>query len=155
MYHRNPEIERENMDESAVLNGVEEKVSELVNFSFQDYVDITPVELQDGLSKVFAERIYGWKRKAKILMRLSNAHTHVQDIEQELLEACEGKSTNRTPRSKEEVARTKIREFLTSMDADKLERLCVKHSVSYSSFMGSNDKVGLVEALVDEMLVGV
>jgi len=155
VYHRNTEIERENMDESAVVNGVEEKVSELVNFDYSEYMDITPVQVRESLTEVFSKQVYGWKRKAKIVMRLSNAHTHVQDIEQELLEACEGKSTNRTPRSKEEVARTKIREFLTSMDTDKLERLCVKHSVSYSSFMGSNDKVGLVEALVDEMLVGV
>ncbi|SRR6266704_2208913 len=143
------------MNESVVVNGVEEKVSELTGFDYTDYMDITPVEVRESLVDTFSKQVYGWKRKAKILIRLCNAHTHVQDIEQELLEACEGKRADRTPRSKEEVARTKIREFLTSMDADKLERLCVKHSVSYHSFMGSNDKVGLVEALIDEMLVEV
>jgi len=155
VYHKNTEIERENMNESAVVDGVEEKVSEFVNFSFDDYVGITPLEVRPTLYKVFSGQTYGWKRKAKLLMRLSNAHVHVQEIEQQLLDACEGRSTTRTPRSKEEVARTKIREFLGSLDGSKLQSLCEKHSVSYLSFTSSNDKVGLVEALIDEMLAGV
>src|SRR5947207_7621447 len=137
------------MPDSAVMESTEEKEDVLKDFSYVDYKALVPEGIQESLEKVFTSQVYGWKRKARILLRLDNAHSHVKSIEQELLNACEGRSTTRTPRSREDIARVSLRNFINSLEEDKLRQLCVRHSVSYDSFINSNDKVGLVEALVD------
>jgi len=129
-----------------------EKGASLKDFSYSTYRNLAPEEVRDQLEKVFTDQVYGWKRKARILLRLQNAHSWVQDVEQELIEACEGRSVTRQPRSKQEMARTSVRGFLNSLEDNKLEVLCDKHNVSFNSFMSVGDKVGLVEALLDEML---
>ncbi len=138
--------------DTAVIEEVEEKDNSLENFTFQDHKDLVPVDLHDTLDTVFSKQIYGWKKKARIILRMQSSEAHTKSIEDELRDACEGRSTARTPRSKEDIARTSLRNFLNTLEEDKLRLLCMKHSVSYDSFTNSNDKVGLVEALVDEML---
>jgi len=139
-------------EDTAVLEEVEEKDNSLQNFSFEGYKALVPEELHSNLDNVFSKQIYGWKKKARIILRLDSAYSHAKSIEDELTQACEGRSTARLPRSKEDIARTSLRNFINTLQDDKLRLLCVRHSVSYDSFINANDKVGLVEALVDEML---
>src|SRR6266571_4634457 len=126
-------------EDTALMDEVEEKENLLKDFSFDNYAVLVPTELRDGLETVFTKQIYGWKRKARIILRLESAHAHVSSIEDELRDACEGRTTARQPRSKEDIARTSIRNYLNNLDNDKLEMLCNKHSVSFTSFMASND----------------
>jgi hypothetical protein len=124
----------------------------LEEFSFENYAELVPQELYDTLAHVFKTNTYGWKRKARILLRLKRAHQHVAAIEQELSDACGGRKA--TPvRAKVDIAREGIRKFLQTLEDVSLQKLCVKHLVSYNSFMEKNDKTGLMEALVDEMLL--
>ena len=137
-------------EDTAVVEEIEERDNSLQNFTLEDYKALVPVELHSTLENTFAKQIYGWKKKARIVLRLDSAYAHAHSIENELREACEGRPSVRQARSKEDIARTSLRNFINTLPEDKVRLLCMRHSVSYDSF--ANDKVGLVEALVDEML---
>ncbi len=136
------------------VDEVVEKENLLKDFSYSAYESIVPEEVREVLAKVFADQVYGWKRKAKIILRLQSAHMRVVEVESELIDACEGRSAARQPRSREDMARVSVRSFLEGLDESKLQRLAEKHWVSYNSFISKNDRVGLIEALVDAMLAG-
>jgi len=137
-------------EDTAVVEEVEEKDNSLENFVLDDYKVLIPTELHDMLDTAFSKQIYGWKKKARIVLRLDSAYAHAHSIEAELRDACAGRPSVRQARSKEDIARTSLRNFINTLPEDKVRLLCMRHSVSYDSF--ANDKVGLVEALVDEML---
>jgi hypothetical protein len=124
----------------------------LNSFTYEEYVPIIPGEVQTKLERIFTQGIYGWKRKAKIILRLQKAHKWVSDVEQELIDACEAPRGSRPTRSQTEITRGSLIRFLRSRTPQELERLCDRHNVSHSSFMRHNDHEGLYEALADEML---
>jgi hypothetical protein len=124
----------------------------LNSFTYEEYLPIIPEEVQTKLERIFTQGVYGWKRKAKIILRLQKAHKWVVDVEQELIDACEKPKGVRLARSQTEITRGSLIRFLRSRNPQELERLCDRHNVSYSSFSRHNDFDGLYEALSDEML---
>jgi hypothetical protein len=126
----------------------------LNTFSYQKYASIVPNEVHLKLHRIFTEGVYGWKRKAKIILRLDKAHKWVHEIEQELIDACEAPRGGRPMRSQGEITRASLIRFLRSRPDEALKALCDRHSVSYTSFMKGlhPDPDGLCEALADEML---
>jgi len=60
---------------------------------------------------------------------------------------------DRKPIDLETSTRNKNRKFLATLPDDVLVKYCEKYNVSYDSFMSRGDRMGLLEAIVDEMII--
>jgi len=137
------------LDEPTQNGTDEEQGSDVDDFNYEEYVKYFPVECTESLTRSFSNKLYGWKSRARLILKIAQWSEHVDDLKSRLVELCTGVRTRRpnviTPRDG-------LRAFINSLAEDKLQLLCNEKSVSYNSFMSTNDKVGLVEAIIDEML---
>jgi len=124
--------------------------SALDNFEYTNYLVYFPVdaEKREFLINMFETRQHGWRTRAELLIRcaeinamLTDQVTKVDDYAQNKLLGKHGPRVVDPSKG--------LRTWLNSRDEETLQKLCVKHSVSYSSF--SNDRPNLIEALIDEM----
>lgn len=137
------------IDETGLVNQDEDETShDLDNFDYTKYTQYFPDEVKDALTASLQEQKRGWKFQARTLKRIEHWSKIIEGNKADLVEMLTGRRT-RNPFLD---ARSRLRTVISALDNDRLEQLAVKNDVSYSSFMNTNDKHGLVEAIVDEML---
>lgn len=143
-------------EETAVLEPEVQKPesSELSTFDYTKYQRYVPAGTEQYFSDVFANRSFGWKRRAEAILRLAHATAEVEKLEAYLIELSQTVPRSHSPRGKTIDPRDGLRAFIASLSDEKLLQLCTEKSVSYNSFMPAShpDKAGLIEALCDEML---
>ncbi len=74
------------------------------------------------------------------------AKAHLMDVQNSL-------THERKAIDLETATRNKNRKFLSTLPDDVLEQYCTKYNVSMQSFLSRGDRLGLLEAIVDEMLI--
>ncbi len=124
---------------------------DLVGFSWGEYSGYLPedTERKDFLIGLLEHKQYGWKKRARLLMRIQETDTLLQKL---IVEFHESAVTDRftKPKPVRSVgAREGLQIWLNSRSEDTLQQLCEDYSVSYDSFKA--DKPMLIEALLDEM----
>src|SRR6266571_3716527 len=93
-----------------------EKKSKFENvdaFDYQVYAQHFPENLRPVLVGMFENQEYGWKSRARQVLKLVRAKEEVQRLEGELEALC--RRIGRTPKSPAESARTSLRTFLMSL----------------------------------------
>ncbi len=128
-----------------------EKKSKFENvdaFDYQVYAQHFPENLRPVLVGMFENQEYGWKSRARQVLKLVRAKEEVHRLEGELEALCS--RVGRVQKSPAESARVSLRTFLMSLGQRQLEHVCELHNVSYASF--AHDPNELVEAIIDEML---
>lgn len=125
------------------------KNTKLDEFNYLDYENYFPQEHEKFLTDMLSTRAYGWKSRARVLMDIGRVSHQLEGLHADLIARCNGSRKSYTRLIE---PRDGLRAFLTSLDDEKLGRVCYEQSVDYNSFMKSNDRIGLVEAIIDEML---
>ena len=130
---------------------VSEKGHDLDGFIFTDYVEYFPEGTLPFLTKLFTEKNYGWMSRARAVLAIAEAVEHAQNLKDDLSEKCTGIRTRKVL-SLDDRVRSDLRKWIEARNEDELRALASARNVSYTSFMASNDKVGLIEAIIDETL---
>lgn len=131
------------IQEPTPVNETEEG-SDVDSFVYAEYSEFVPAELKTELSTAFETKRYGWKSRARMLMRISEYTDHIKALTENL-------SFERGPRGPRKIEpRDGLRAYFMSLTDEQLQRACNIYSVSYTSF--SSDKSNMIEALVDEAM---
>jgi hypothetical protein len=119
-----------------------EEGSDVDSFNYADYSKYVPTELATELQAAFETKRFGWKSRARMLMRIDEYHNHIAALTENL-------SFERGPRSPRKIdPREGLRAFFNSRTDEQLQKACALYNVNYNSF--ANDKANLIEALCDE-----
>lgn len=144
-------------DETVVLEEVitvtaqdikEPSDADLANFSYTQYMQFVPEAAKEQAEKLLSEKAYGWKSTARMLKNIERWSIHVETLREELVEKLTG---TRTRINTAQIKQNAVRELLSSLEDSALQMLCTQFSVSFTSFMASNDRSGLIETLVEEI----
>ena len=139
------------MEETLEVTGPKRVQNENVDgFDYQQYVSHFPTELHGHLTEVFSTHAYGWKSRARQVLKIVRGKQEVERLYGDLAAIC---AQGKIPVSKDPIdrARVSLRVFIASLTEDKVEELCKRVGVSFDSF--SNDPANRIEALIDEMVV--
>jgi len=111
---------------------------------------LLPLELAEVAEPLLIERHYGSVTLTKSLRLAINAVERAEKHRQAAVNLLTHERASVDPVSS---VRNKNRKFLAMQDEETLKRYCQKYKVSYQSFMASNDKAGLIDAIIDEMII--
>lgn len=109
-----------------------------------------PTEVAEEAATMLCQEQYGYIGLTDTLRRMVKAYTRFQAHKDSALKAI------RRERAEVDITvstRNKNRNFLASLEDTLLQKYCEKYEVSYASFMATNDKANLIEAILDEMLL--
>lgn len=122
---------------------------------YQEFLQYLPEEAQGTVRDMLSTRRYGWQIQARLLARAKRAYESFQKN----IEKLSSKALT-PPRPKGRAAhnqklspRDYFRQTLNRMSDSQLRQAAEQTSVSYLSFMHQNDLAGLIEAILDEMLM--
>lgn len=121
-----------------------EEGSDVDSFVYGEFSQYVPEALKKELAEAFETKRYGWKSRARMLMKIDELTNHIATLTENL-------SFERGPRGPRKVdPRDGLRAYLMSRTEEQLQKVCEIYSVSYTSF--NSDKANLIEALCDEAL---
>ena len=128
----------------------ETKESPAMTWDYTQGLHLLPSELHADYTDVVSQAKFGSK---SLRLHLYRAWVLSESQKEHVASVVASLTGERAPIDLEKSTRNKNRTFLTSLSNDVLERYCTKYNVSYQSFMNQNDRQGMIEAIVDEMLV--
>lgn len=143
--------------EDAVVssNGTEHSANddELEGFEFIQYARhfANHPDATAFLSKLFASRSHGWKRRAHMVLALDRAYKSYKDYTDRVLQVATPDSLNYRG-TRKLGPKDHLRKYLESLGEPELQALCEVHDVSYDAFMRTADRDGLLESIMDEMV---
>ena len=125
----------------------------LESFHWHNYAEYLPEDdaLFDVMTNMFESKAYGWKSRARLLMKIQVQSDYLSRLKEELVTSVTKERKARKAYTRHIDPREGLRAYLESRSEEALQSLCVQHSVSYKSFMKDNDRTELIEALIDEM----
>ena len=126
------------------------KFENVDNFDYVQHEGDIPESIRPALLGMFERQDYGWKARARQVLKIARAKQEVARLETDLTTLCTAGRASRTPKTPEASARASLRNFLVTLDEAKLQHICAQHNVSYPAFEG--DPANLIEAIIDEML---
>lgn len=121
----------------------------LANFDWANYVQYFPASVASELQEMLSTHAYGWKSKARMLLRIERISKELQTAQVDLANSFVDGRHAKTP---EEKAHGAMKRFLATLTESKLQEACVRYNISYNTFMSSNDKAGLIEALAQTIV---
>lgn len=126
----------------------------LEDFHWTKYAEYLPEDdvAFDVVTAMFDNKSFGWKSRARLVMKIAVQHEFLQRLKEELMTSITKNRKARKAYTRHIDPRQGLRAFLESRDKETLQKLCDEWAVSYKSFMGTNDHTALIEALIDEMV---
>jgi len=134
--------------EAQVVASEEDTALDLVDFNYLEYTQFMPEDTVEKLTEVLSNKTYGWKTRARILVRIKDYTQTISELQEELSELTLGKRT----RTVKIDPRKGLVAFLNSQNEEYLQRACSKYNVNFASFADNREM--LLEALADEIEKG-
>ncbi len=140
-------MEDEGMEDNDV------SAQDLADFDWSVYqpelVNLLPEGFNTTLQAVFTNKPYGWKKRARQVIKIHKQYKYLLRLVDELDQTL---NAPRKLRKSTIDPREGLMAFLRTQTDLQITKLCVEYCVSYKSYMNAGDKLGLLEAIAEEML---